>query len=64
MKRVSSVEYQRNMGTYTDMALTGEAVLVTVHGRPRIVIVSAQEYEALVEARRQLGGNGAGAPQS
>jgi prevent-host-death family protein len=43
---VTAAEFQRNIGTYQDIALT-KAVTITKNGRERTVLISAQEYERL-----------------
>lgn len=42
----TAAEVSRNFGRWQDQALAGP-VVVTHHGRPRVVVVSAQQYEAL-----------------
>jgi prevent-host-death family protein len=46
MVKVSSAEFQKNIGRYQDMALT-QPVLVTRNGRDRTVLISAEAYERL-----------------
>jgi prevent-host-death family protein len=50
--RVSSTEFQREVGRYTDMALS-QPVTVTRNGRDRNVLISAEEYERLKRRDRQ-----------
>ena len=38
---VTSAEFQRNIGTYQDIALT-KAVTITKNGRERTVLISAE----------------------
>ncbi len=45
----TAAEVSRNFGRWQDQALAGP-VVVTHHGRPRVVVVSAQQYETLTEA--------------
>ena len=49
MVKITSTEFQRNVGTYTDIAMR-EPVVVTSHQRDRFVVLSAEEYERLVHA--------------
>jgi prevent-host-death family protein len=44
MKKVQANTFQRNIGTYQDMALT-EPLTITRWGRPATVIQSRKEYE-------------------
>lgn len=46
MRHVSSQELQRNIGQVQDMALQ-EPVSITHHGRERLVLLSAEEYQRL-----------------
>lgn len=46
MRHVSSQELQRNIGQVQDMALQ-EPVSITRHGRERLVLLSAEEYQRL-----------------
>ena len=46
MAKVSSLEYQQNVGHYQDLAIA-EPVRITKHGRDHVVILSVQEYEWL-----------------
>jgi prevent-host-death family protein len=50
---VSAAEFQRNMGTYQDKALTGP-VMITKNGRERTVLLSAEEYHRLKKRDRQV----------
>jgi prevent-host-death family protein len=43
---VTSADFQRNIGLYQDEALR-KAVAITKNGRPRTVLISAEEYERL-----------------
>lgn len=52
MLTVSSAEFQRNFGTYSDKALL-EPVAITRNGRERIVILSADEYHRLKRRARE-----------
>lgn len=52
---ITSTEFHRNVGFFLDEAHGGEnAVIVAAHGRRQVAIISVREYDALVEARRQL----------
>lgn len=45
----TAAEVSRNFGRWQDQALAGP-VVVTHHGRPRVVVVSAQQYDLMAEA--------------
>ncbi len=49
---VTSAEFQRNIGTYQDIALT-KAVTITKNGRERTVLISAEEYARLKRRDRR-----------
>src|ERR1051326_1703705 len=53
MIKVSSVEFQRNIGRYQDLALT-QPVAVMRNGRERTVLISIDEYERLRRRDRQV----------
>jgi len=54
-KTISSTEFQRNIGSVIDQVRNGKsAVIVAAHGRPQVAILPVDEYDALMEARRQL----------
>lgn len=53
MVKVSSAEFQKNIGRYQDMALR-EPVLVTRNGRDRTVLISTEEYERLMLRDRKV----------
>jgi hypothetical protein len=53
MVKVSSAEFQKNIGRYQDLALT-EPVSVTRNGRERTVLLSTQEYYRLKRRDRQV----------
>lgn len=53
MVRVSSAEFQRNIGRYQDMALV-QPVAVTRNGRDRTVMISVEEYHRLKRRDRQV----------
>ncbi|MEQ1952981.1 type II toxin-antitoxin system Phd/YefM family antitoxin [Mesorhizobium sp. CN2-181] len=53
MIKVSSAEFQRNIGRYQDMAMT-QPVFVTRNGRERTVTVSVEEYRRLKRRDRQV----------
>jgi prevent-host-death family protein len=48
--RVSSGEFIRKFGTYTDSALT-EPIIITKNGRERLVLLSVDEYNTLLHLR-------------
>lgn len=54
MITMSSVEAQNRFGQLLDTAQR-ETVAVTRHGRPAVFIVSPQEMEDLLDARRRRG---------
>jgi prevent-host-death family protein len=49
---VTAAEFQRNIGTYQDIALT-KAVNITKNGRSRTVLISAEEYARLKRRDRR-----------
>lgn len=51
----TSQELQRNVGQVQEAALS-EPVVVTHHGRPRLVVMSMAEYDRLRGRRRMMGG--------
>ena len=53
MVRVTSAEFQKNIGRYQDMALS-QAVTVTRNGRERTVVISAEEYHRLKRRDREV----------
>jgi prevent-host-death family protein len=53
MIKVSSAEFQRNIGRYQDMALT-QPIAVTRNGRERTVMLSVEEYDRLKRRDRQV----------
>jgi PHD/YefM family antitoxin component YafN of YafNO toxin-antitoxin module len=53
MVKVSSAEFQRNIGRYQDMALV-QPVAVTRNGRERTVMISIDEYNRLKRRDRQV----------
>lgn len=53
MVRVTSAEFQKNIGRYQDLALT-QPVTVTRNGRDRTVVLSADEYARLKRRDRQV----------
>ena len=57
MIRVTSVEFQKNIGLYQDMALS-QPVTVTRNGRERTVVISADEYRRLKRRDREVLGLG------
>lgn len=52
MKRFSAQELQRNIGAVQDVALV-EPVAITHHGRERLVLLSAEEYNRLKKRDRR-----------
>ncbi len=53
MIKVSSAEFQRNIGRYQDIALT-QPIAVTRNGRERTVMISTEEYQRLKQLDRQV----------
>lgn len=53
----TAAEVSRNFGRWQDQALAGP-VVVTHHGRPRVVVVSAQQYDVMLEAHTSESGTG------
>jgi hypothetical protein len=53
MIKVSSAEFQRNIGRYQDLALT-QPVAVTRNGRERTVMISTEEYWRLKRRDRRV----------
>jgi prevent-host-death family protein len=53
MVRVSSTEFQREVGRFQDVALV-EPVVVTRNGRDRTVMISAEEYKRLRAGDRRV----------
>lgn len=51
--RVTSTEFQKEVGRYADIALT-RPVTVTRNGRDRTVLISAEEYQRLKRRDRQV----------
>ena len=51
--RISTTDFIKNFGTLADQAL-GEAVRITKHGRDRLVMVSAAEYDRLKRRDRRV----------
>lgn len=52
---VTSTEFQRSIGAVIDEVRTNKTpVIVTAHGRSQVAIIPVDEYESLMEARRQL----------
>ncbi|MPZ58187.1 MAG: type II toxin-antitoxin system prevent-host-death family antitoxin [Rhizobiales bacterium] len=48
--RVSSGDFIRKFGTYTDSALS-EPIIITKNGRERLVLLSMDEYNTLLHLR-------------
>ncbi|HZZ31370.1 MAG TPA: type II toxin-antitoxin system Phd/YefM family antitoxin [Phenylobacterium sp.] len=53
MVKVSSAEFQKNIGRYQDVALV-QPVTITRNGRDRTVMISADEYHRLKRRDRQV----------
>ncbi len=51
--RISTVDFIKNFGALADQALS-EPVRITKHGRDRLVMVSAAEYDRLKRRDRQM----------
>ena len=51
--RVTTADFVKNFGLLSDHALI-EPVTITKHGRDRLVVVSATEYERLKRRDRQV----------
>lgn len=49
---VTSADFQRNIGLYQDEALK-KPVAITKNGRPRTVLISAEEYDRLKRRDRR-----------
>lgn len=50
--RITSAEFIRNYGSVTDAALAGP-VTITRNGRPRLVLLSSEEFERLKRRDRR-----------
>ena len=48
--KVTSTEFQQNVGRYQDAALT-EPVIITKNGRDKNVLISAAAFETLIRGR-------------
>ena len=53
MSKITSAEFQRNLGRYQDKALA-EPVTITKNGRERLVLLSVEEYERLKRRDRRV----------
>lgn len=53
MQTVSAAEIQKNFGQFREIALS-ECVVVTVHGKPSVAIISFAEYQRLKELDRRV----------
>jgi prevent-host-death family protein len=51
--RISTADFIKNFGTLADQALS-EPVRITKHGRDRLVMMSAVEYDRLKRRDRQV----------
>jgi prevent-host-death family protein len=54
MHEVTAQEFHRNFSRYQDEALT-RPLTITKHGRPRLVMMSVDEYERLKGKGRWVG---------
>lgn len=50
MTRVSATEFKNNIGAFSDAAMD-EPIIITSHHRDRLVLMSAEEYRRLTDAR-------------
>ena len=55
MVRITSTDFQKEIGRFQDVALA-EPVVVTRNGRDRTVLISAQEYQRLKRRDREVMG--------
>lgn len=53
-RRISSTEFQREIGAICEEARDGGTVIVLRHARRYVVILSPERYERLCEAERQM----------
>ena len=53
MSKITSAEFQRNLGLYQDKALA-EPVTITKNGRERLVLLSVEEYQRLKRRDRRV----------
>jgi prevent-host-death family protein len=53
MLTVTSTEFQQNAGRYQDEALS-QPIIITHHGRERLVMLSAEEYRRLKRRDREV----------
>lgn len=53
MSKITSAEFQRNVGRYQDKALS-EPVTITKNGRERLVLLSVEEYQRLKQRDRRV----------
>ena len=52
MKQVNSTDFQRNFALWQDAALA-EPVAITKHDRPRLVMMSYEDYQILARGNRR-----------
>ncbi len=50
MIKISAQEFQKNFSLYQDQAIA-HPVTITKHGRPRLVMMSVEEYKMLTQGR-------------
>jgi prevent-host-death family protein len=53
MSRITSAEFQRNVGLYEDKALA-EPITITKDGEERLVLLSVEEYQRLKRRDRRV----------
>jgi prevent-host-death family protein len=53
--RVSSAEFIRNFGSFSDTALS-EPIIITKNGRDRLVLISVDEYKHLTDLLESASG--------
>jgi len=53
MLRVTSTEFQQNVGTYSDTAIR-EPVIITSHNRDRLVLMGMEDYNRLKKLEDEI----------
>ncbi len=53
MKQINATDFQRHFARWQDAALASP-VAITKHDRPRLVMMSYDEYQALIRGRRKV----------